>query len=134
MSQGPLLDTHAIVCFLFDRTRLSAPARAEIQRSESAGDRFQVSTISIIEVRYLIEKGRLPETAYEDLVLSFHDPLLNVDLLSVDLDVAVAVERIPRDIVPHLPDRIIAATALTFNLPLVTADHRIRAAGIPTIW
>jgi len=36
--------------------------------------------------------------------------------------------------VPDLPDRIIAATALSHNLPLVTADHKIRASRIPTIW
>ena len=134
MNQGLLLDTHAIIWFLFRRMRLSTPARAAIERSESAGERIQVSTISIIEVRYLIEKSRLPETEYEDLVLAFHDPLLNLGLLPIDLDVALAVERIPRDVVPDLPDRIIAATALTYNLPLVTADHKIRAAGIPTIW
>jgi PIN domain nuclease of toxin-antitoxin system len=32
------------------------------------------------------------------------------------------------------PDRIIAATALTLNLPLITRDAAIRAAGIETIW
>jgi PIN domain nuclease of toxin-antitoxin system len=82
----------------------------------------------------LVEKGRLPPIYYEDVVLSAHDPNLDVELLPIDKDVALAVERIPRDVVPDLPDRIIAATALTHNLPLVTADHKIRALRIPTIW
>ncbi|MGH7200282.1 MAG: PIN domain-containing protein [Planctomycetaceae bacterium] len=33
-----------------------------------------------------------------------------------------------------MPDRMIAATALHLNLPLVTRDRRIQAANIPTIW
>jgi predicted nucleic acid-binding protein len=44
------------------------------------------------------------------------------------------LERIPRDAVPDLPDRVISATALALGLPLVTRDARIREAGIETIW
>jgi predicted nucleic acid-binding protein len=37
--------------------------------------------------------------------------------------------------VPDMPDRIIAATALNLNLPLVTHDHKILATSvIQTIW
>jgi len=45
-----------------------------------------------------------------------------------------AVHRMPRDLVPEMPDRIIAATALRLGLPLITRDRRIAAAGIKTIW
>ena len=71
---------------------------------------------------------------YEDMVMAAHDPNVALKFLSIDRDVALAVERIPRDVVPDMPDRIIAATALTHNLPLVTADRKIRASRIPTIW
>ena len=33
-----------------------------------------------------------------------------------------------------MPDRIIAATALHLNLPLVTHDKKIHGAGIQAIW
>jgi PIN domain nuclease of toxin-antitoxin system len=33
-----------------------------------------------------------------------------------------------------LPDRVIAATALAWSLPLITRDGKIRATGIQTIW
>jgi predicted nucleic acid-binding protein len=33
-----------------------------------------------------------------------------------------------------MPDRIIAATALHLDFPLVTHDQRIQTSGIKTIW
>jgi PIN domain nuclease of toxin-antitoxin system len=57
-----------------------------------------------------------------------------MDLAPLDASVAAAVERIDRLAVPDLPDRVIAATALAWKVPLVTRDEKIRASGIPTIW
>ena len=55
-------------------------------------------------------------------------------VVSLDLSIARALRRIPRAVVPEMPDRIIAATALYLGLPLVTRDLRIRSADITTIW
>ena len=51
-----------------------------------------------------------------------------------DEAVAQAVYKIPRDIAPDMPDRIIAATALHLGLPLVKRDRRLQNSGIKTIW
>ena len=45
-----------------------------------------------------------------------------------------SIQKVSRDIIPDMPDRIIAATALHLDLPLVTRDQKIQAAGITTIW
>ena len=43
--------------------------------------------------------------------------------------------RIPKIQVPDMPDRIIAATAHSLNIPLITCDHKILAcSAIQTIW
>jgi predicted nucleic acid-binding protein len=58
----------------------------------------------------------------------------------LDTAVAEAVRTIPRDIVPDMPDRIIAATAVRLNAELVTRDRRLhsagalRTAGIHIVW
>jgi PIN domain nuclease of toxin-antitoxin system len=131
---GVIADTHVLVWYLFQPASLSPSATSALRSIVQGGQAIRASVMSIVEVRYLVEKGRLPPVYYEDLVLSAHDPNLVVEFLPIDEDVALAVERIPRDVVPDMPDRVIAATALTHNLPLVTADHSIRALRIPTIW
>jgi PIN domain nuclease of toxin-antitoxin system len=128
-----LADTHALLWFLFNPKRLSHAAHSALTAAESSGAVY-ASTISVIEVRYLVEKSRIPSETYDDLVMAIHDPDIALTLLPIDLDISLAIERIPRDTVPDLPDRIIAATALSHSLPLVTADRKIRASRITTIW
>jgi predicted nucleic acid-binding protein len=65
---------------------------------------------------------------------TLRDPSSGVSLAPLDLATASAVAKVPRDAVPELADRMIAATALHLNLPLVTRDARIQASGIRTIW
>lgn len=56
-------------------------------------------------------------------------------IVPLDLRVIDGMAAISRDAVPDPFDRIIAATALTAGLPLVTADERLRAAlGERTVW
>lgn len=49
-------------------------------------------------------------------------------------DVAQAMRLIDRALIPELPDRIIAATALHLGIPLISRDHKIQASGLLTLW
>ena len=129
-----LADTHAALWYLFEPTRLSVAADAALTGAVQSGSFIYISVITVIEVRYLVEKYELPATVWNDLPVALADPAVPVESLAVDLDVGRAVERIARSIVPDLPDRILAATALVHNLPLVTADTKIQSAPITTIW
>jgi len=41
---------------------------------------------------------------------------------------------ISRQDLPDLPDRVIAATALFYSVPVLSRDGRIRSLDIKTIW
>jgi PIN domain nuclease of toxin-antitoxin system len=105
-----------------------------MDEAAEAGDTVYVPSVSIVELVYLIEKGKLPEDALDRLVAALALPDGPFQLFPLDLDVALKVREVPRDAVPDMPDRIIAATGLHLRVPVVSCDARIRASGIDTIW
>jgi PIN domain nuclease of toxin-antitoxin system len=127
-------DTHTVLWYLENSTELSAAARAIIEDSIRDGRKIHVSAISVIEAIYLVERKKIPANALQRLRDALNDASAALLIAPVDTSVADALEKIPRSIVPDMPDRIIAATALQFGLPLITRDRRLQSAGIETIW
>jgi PIN domain nuclease of toxin-antitoxin system len=128
-------DTHAVVWYFFGSSRLSATARAAIESAVLADDPVFVATVSLVEVAYLIEKGRLLPATLDRLVQELSDPDARFVPYPLDTLVAASLPKIPRTLIPDMPDRIIAATARHLNCPLVTAEQRIRSSNaVATIW
>ncbi len=128
-------DTNALIWHLFDPIKLSPKASAAFVQAIKTKSPIYVSIISLVEVTYLVEKGRFSKKVLEGIKNVLINPMLAFTDVPLDFNVAKALEQIPRDIVPDMPDRIIAATALYLNLPLVTSDHKIQASPqISTIW
>ncbi|GBC78114.1 Ribonuclease VapC22 [bacterium HR08] len=127
-------DTHAIIWYLAASPRLSAAALASLEATLHAGDVIYIASISIVEMIYLVEKGRLPEAALQRLGQALADPAAGLAVVPLDTAIAQRIRHIPREVLPDMPDRIIAATALQLDLPLVTRDHRVQALGIRAIW
>ncbi len=134
LSTALVADTHIILWSLFSPSRLSARAVAALRAAEVASEHVYVSAISLVELRYLIEKGRFTEQDYADVGRALNDIANALRLVPLDQKVADAVAQVPRADVPDMPDRIIAATALHLSVPLVTRDGKIRASGVTTIW
>ncbi|MEG4940341.1 PIN domain-containing protein [Microcoleus sp. F4-D5] len=51
-----------------------------------------------------------------------------------DRNIALSLKQVDRSQIPDLPDRIIAATALYLNVPVISRDRRIQLSSIDTIW
>jgi PIN domain nuclease of toxin-antitoxin system len=127
-------DTHTAIWHFNRDPRLSPTARKALNDTLAAGDPILLASISLVEMTYLVEKGRIPSEFRIRMVELLNDSERPLLLVPLDAAVAAAVERIERKAIPDLPDRVIAATALARNVPLVTRDEMIRASGVPTIW
>lgn len=115
-------------------SKISALARQAMRDAADVGEPIYVSAITLVEMAYLIEKNRLPEQDLTDLLNELQKPTSNFELVPIDLAITQTLRQISRSDVPDMPDRIIAATALYLNLPLVTRDRKIQTASIRTIW
>ena len=127
-------DTHAAIWYLLGSQRLSSAAGAAFDEANASSERIYLPAISLVEVIYLVEKQRLPADVLDLLIHAIEKLETGLTLAPLDLDVVRALRRVPKDLVPDMPDRIIAATALQLGLPLVTRDAKITASDINTIW
>ena len=119
---------------LFGNPRLSSTARAFIDEAAELRKKIAVSAISLAEIVYLIEKGRIPAEALDDLIRALNDVDGVFEELPLTQQIVVAMRQVPRDEVPDLPDRVVAATGLHLRVPVISRDGSIRASTIQTIW
>jgi len=129
-----IADTHAAIWYLFSDSRLGSAASSFIDNAIAQGDHIGVSAISVAEMVYLIEKKRIPANALNDLHIAIANPEAVLQHVPVDENVAVKMAEIPRQDLPDLPDRVIAATALFYGVPVLSRDRRVRSSTIKTIW
>jgi PIN domain nuclease of toxin-antitoxin system len=127
-------DTHAALWYLFGDSRLSSPAKTAFDEAASSRRKIALSVISLAEVVYLVEKNRLPASAYADLEEALRDPDHVLQEAPVTAEIIDAMRDVPRADIPDMPDRIVAATALYFGVPTISRDSSIRSSKIQTIW
>jgi PIN domain nuclease of toxin-antitoxin system len=128
-----IADTHATIWYLYSDPRLSA-ASAFIDETVAAGDHIVISAITIAEMIYLIEKGRIPTGTLDDLRAATADPASVLRHVAFDEGIATKMAEVPRRQIPDLPDRVIGATALLYGVPVLSRDNRIRSSNVRTVW
>ena len=124
-----LLDTHILIWWLNDVSRLS-PEQREVIESAGADSPLLVSDISLWEVATLYDLGRIRLTVplREWLAKAVAPPLVRRQGISPAI--ATELAALPDSFQRDPADRILVATARVFGATLLTHDRRIVEANL----
>ena len=124
-----LLDTHILVWWRVDPTRLSKPQASLLLEMEDRREPVAISAITLREIAWMVASGRLEIAISLDAWMDEIET--NPFLMIIPITPGIAVESVrlgagfPRD----PADQIIVATARRHGLRLMTADDKIRRWG-----
>lgn len=125
-----LLDTHALLWWLFDDPRLSDKARKNIAAPEH---KVWVSAASAWEIATKTRLGKLPEAG--DVTEKLPNYLRQSRFLEMPVTVAHSLKAggLPG---PHRDpfDRMLIAQSFLSGFPVVTMDRIFRDYGVNTLW
>ena len=129
-----VLDTHVIIWDALASENLSAAAREAIAQANQA-DGFIICDISLWEIAMLLQKGRLQVDidciTFINLLLQANKTIVQ----SISPQIATLAAQFPEPINKDPADRLIAATTVTENATLITADRNLQNSTlIPTLW
>src|SRR4051812_35718140 len=98
-----VVDTHTLIWYLNNSPRLSVNAASALAAAEQAGDEIYVPAITIIELRYLVEKKTINESDYQIILKEIKDPTTTLAFAPLDLETADTLSQISRSTVPDMP-------------------------------
>jgi PIN domain nuclease of toxin-antitoxin system len=126
-----LLDAHALIWWLDDDPRLSAPACEAIETAESA--LVGAGTLVEIAIKYSLGKLVTDEDWHEQTRTSGFG-LLAISWLHTMRLQGLSYLKISGKEHRDPFDRLLAAQALVEGMPIVTRDPALAAYGVATIW
>lgn len=117
-----LLDTHILLWSLSGSDKLPSKIKNELEKKSN---NLWLSPISVWEILMLCEKGRI-QIDHEDSIIWMKEVLKTVPLKEAPLNHEVAIRSRLVEL-PHQDpaDRFLVATALVYDLTLMTVDQKI---------
>lgn len=130
-------DSHSLLYYLFTPDQLSDRALDVLGQAEDS-DGIVVSAATLGDLWYAshkIGKRALTPGAFDSLRATVLDPQNQFQLAPLDATTMDHLRSFPLAALPDPWDRLIVSTAAQLQLPLVTKDRAITAAGVvETIW
>lgn len=108
-------DTHALIWYLCKPNKLSIGALNALDSATNSGELIYISTISLVEIIYLVEKERLSQEILTTINNALSSNNFGLALVNLDIDVVDKLKIIERKIVPDMPDRIKKCNRLKFR-------------------
>jgi PIN domain nuclease of toxin-antitoxin system len=125
-----LIDTHALLWWLSDDSRLSRPAR---QAMGETSNLLLVSAASAWEIATKVRLGKLP--GGEELIADFHGFLQREVFTALEITADQAIRAGLLSGLHKDPfDRMLIAQAHAEGLPIVSNDLAFDAYGVRRIW
>jgi PIN domain nuclease of toxin-antitoxin system len=128
-----LLDSHVVIWLGQEYRRISTKAQSIIKDARNEERGLAVAGITLVEIARLASLGKIylkpdPETVLAEVERRFV-------ILPITANIALQAYALPASYPKDPADRIIGATALVEDIPLLTADRAIRnSKAVPTIW
>jgi len=129
-----ILDTHIWLWWIRHPEKLSEEAAIAIEKAIKEKG-IAISAISSWEISLLVSRGRLKLPIDVRDWVRKTETLPFVRFIPVDNAIGLNSVALPDSFKTDLPGRIITATAITMNIPLVTRDEKIlNYPKVKTIW
>ena len=130
-------DTQVLIWYVIEPDRLTTEAVDALTAATDADQPIYVSAYSLVELVYAVEKATNPFTENDRRAIleELDRDDTPFEILPVSAAIANRVAGVPRTATADPGDRIIAAAAEVFGLPLVSADrHMPSTCRTQVIW
>lgn len=129
MNSKYCVDTHSVVWFILGKKTISRQAKSLLQQALDGKIHLVFPTMVVLEAFHMGLKD--PDFKFPTVLAFIKDA--NSTIASFDKKLLLTCYKLPRDINIH--DRVIAATAIAYNCPLITRDPVLaKIPGLKTAW